>query len=49
MQFSNIHLLATENETLLSRWNALLFLDTLLDALHLIIGLDVNLNLQKIF
>jgi len=40
-----VHLLSTEDETLLCWGNALLLLDTLLDARDLVVGLNVELNL----
>lgn len=43
--FVVVHLLAAEDETLLLGWDAFLLLDTLLDLRHLIVGLDVELDL----
>lgn len=40
-----LHLLAGKDETLLLRWNALFLLDALLDSVHLVCGLNVNLDL----
>lgn len=40
-----LHLFAGENESLLLWWDSLLLLDTLLDSVHLVRGLNVDLNL----
>ena len=40
-----VHLLATEDETLLCWGNALLLLDTLLDARDFVVGLNIELDL----
>lgn len=43
----NLHLFTTEDKSLLSRRNTFLLFDTFFYALHFIIWLDVNFNLQK--
>lgn len=43
--YSALHLLSRENESLLLRRDALLLLHTLLDPVHFVRGLDINLNL----
>lgn len=40
-----LHLLSTEDQTLLDRWDAFLFLNTLLYARNLVVGLDVEFDL----
>lgn len=42
-----LHLLSGEDEPLLWRRDALLLLHSLLDPLHLVCRLDVNLNLDE--
>lgn len=39
-----LHLFSRKNETLLLRWNAFFFFDTLFDAIHFVGGLDVDFN-----
>lgn len=41
----HLHLFAGEDESLLLRRNALLLLDALLDAVHFVGGLNVDLDL----
>lgn len=43
--FTHIHLFAGKDQTLLLRRNSLLFFNTLLDAINLVSGLDVDFNL----
>ena len=40
-----VHLLATENQTLLWRWNAFFFFNTFLNSFHFIRGFNVDFNL----
>lgn len=42
------HLLSSENQTLLCWRDTLLLFDTLLDTGDLVIGLDIDLNLQMV-
>jgi hypothetical protein len=44
-----LHLLATENQSLLLWWNTFLFLNSFLDSSDLVIGFNINFDLYNLY